>query len=184
MSDGRELLVVGGNGVSRIELKRALRQHSFKVSVAHNVGTALCAVQSRGLTDVVADFSLPDPRSGLELIARLKAANRDSRIVVLASYPSIATAVEAIKLGATHYLPKPVRPEEVIAVFDRREGNGGSYSAPRPLSLNELVWEHISRVLAENGGNISAAARALAMHRRTLQRKLAKHAPRTGRYVP
>lgn len=180
MSGGRELLVVGGNGVSRIALKRALCQHNFRVSVAHNVGTALCAVQSRGLTDVVADFSLPDPRSGLELIARLKAVNRDSRIVVLASYPSIATAVEAIKLGATHYLPKPVRAEEVIAAFDRREGNTGACGAAKPLSLNELVWEHISRILAENGGNISAAARALAVHRRTLQRKLARYPPRTG----
>lgn len=181
MDSGRELLVVDGNGVCCTELKRALCRHGLEVSVAHDVETALCAARSRGLTDIVVDFSLPDLWPGLEIISQLKAVNHGSRIVVLASYPSIAAAVKAIKHGATHYLPKPVRPEELIAAFGHHERDANASITPKPLSIREVVWEHINRVLAENGGNISAAARALSMHRQTLQRKLKKHAPRTGR---
>ena len=96
------------------------------------------------------------------------------RIVVLTGYASVATAVEAIKLGATHYLAKPVDADEVVAAFGRTRGDAGTPVPSRPLSVDRLEWEHIQRVLAENGGNISATARSLGMHRRTLQRKLSK----------
>jgi two-component system response regulator RegA len=100
------------------------------------------------------------------------------RIVVLTGYASVATAVEAIKLGATHYLAKPVDADEVVAAFGRDEGNPHATVAMHPLSVERLEWEHIQRVLKEHDGNISGTARSLNMHRRTLQRKLAKRPAR------
>ena len=94
---------------------------------------------------------------------------------MLTGFASIATAVEAIKLGATHYLAKPVDADQIIAAFEREGGDAEAPVTPQPLSVDRLEWEHIQRVLAENQGNISATARALKMHRRTLQRKLGKH---------
>jgi two-component system response regulator RegA len=93
---------------------------------------------------------------------------------VLTGYASVTTAVEAIKLGATHYLAKPVDADAVVTAFGRVEGDPAVPLPPRPLSVDRLEWEHIQRVLAENGGSVSATARSLGMHRRTLQRKLAK----------
>ena len=99
-------------------------------------------------------------------------------MVVLTGYASIATAIEAIKLGATHYLAKPVDADEIIAAFEKREGDTAAQVAMNPLSVDRLEWEHIQRVLSENEGNISATARSLNMHRRTLQRKLNKNPSR------
>lgn len=112
--------------------------------------------------------------SGLRLIPELRSLSDGVRIVVLTGYASVATAVEAIKLGATHYLAKPVDADEVVAAFGRAAGDAATPVASRPLSVDRLEWEHIQRVLAENGGSISATARSLGMHRRTLQRKLSK----------
>lgn len=94
--------------------------------------------------------------------------------MVLTGYSSIATAVEAIKLGAVNYLCKPVDADEVLAALEQREGNPETEVADNPPSINRLTWEHIQKVLQEHDGNISATARALGMHRRTLQRKLQK----------
>ena len=96
----------------------------------------------------------------------------NTRIVVVTGYASIATAVEAVKLGAVHYLAKPADADEVVAAFYKKEGDASVPVANQPLSVNRLEWEHIQKVLSENNGNISATARALGMHRRTLQRKL------------
>jgi two-component system response regulator RegA len=96
------------------------------------------------------------------------------RILMLTGYASIQTAVEAIKLGATNYLPKPATTGEILSALQSLEGNPDLPAAEQPLSVDRLEWEHIQRVLAEHDGNISATARALNMHRRTLQRKLAK----------
>ena len=93
---------------------------------------------------------------------------------MLTGYASIATAIEAIKLGATHYLAKPVDADEVVAALNKVEGDASLNISDSPLSVDRLEWEHIQRVLAEHEGNISATARALKMHRRTLQRKLGK----------
>jgi two-component system response regulator RegA len=116
--------------------------------------------------------------SGLTLVRRLSAIEPTTRIVVLTGYASISTAVEAIKLGATHYLVKPVDADEVVAAFHKAEGDDSVSVAASPLSVDRLEWEHIQRVLAEHDGNISATARALNMHRRTLQRKLFKNPSR------
>jgi len=121
----------------------------------------------------VVDLSLPDA-SGLALIPALRGLDAGVRIVVLTGYASVATAVEAIKLGAVHYLAKPADADDVVASLGRIEGDPKVEVARRPPSVNRLAWEHIQRVLAEHGGNLSATARALGMHRRTLQRKLGK----------
>jgi two-component system response regulator RegA len=119
----------------------------------------------------VVDLKMPGA-SGLALVERLHELEPTTRIVVLTGYASIATAVEAVKLGATHYLSKPATADDVVAALGRARGDS-SVVVETP-SVDRLEWEHIQRVLAECDGNISATARALKMHRRTLQRKLAK----------
>jgi two-component system response regulator RegA len=112
--------------------------------------------------------------SGLRLIPPLIAAHPGIRILLLTGYASIATAVEAIKLGAVHYLPKPAGVDDILQALGRSEGDPDAPAPEEPMSVDRLEWEHIQKVLAENDGNLSATARALKMHRRTLQRKLAK----------
>jgi len=116
---------------------------------------------------------MPDG-SGLALVDQLRRLSPAMRIVVLTGFASVATAVEAIKLGAIHYLPKPADADDIMAAFDRDAGDTAVAVKNRPLSVERLEWEHIHKVLAENDGNVSATARALGMHRRTLQRKLGK----------
>jgi two-component system response regulator RegA len=128
---------------------------------------------------VVLDLNL-NGSSGLALIPQLLAINPACRIVVLTGYASITTAVDAIKLGAVQYLAKPVEIEAILAAFESDDDPDLDLVAPdEPLSVDRLEWEHIQRVLNENDGNISATARALKMHRRTLQRKLSKRPVRT-----
>jgi len=128
---------------------------------------------------IVLDLNL-NGSSGLALIPELLRLNAASRIVVLTGYASIATAVDAIKLGAVQYLAKPVEIEAILAAFEHDEGPDlDTAPSDEPLSVDRLEWEHIQRVLNENDGNISATARALKMHRRTLQRKLAKRPVKT-----
>jgi two-component system response regulator RegA len=128
---------------------------------------------------VVLDLNLGGS-SGLALVEPLLRLNPDCRIVVLTGYASIATAVDAIKLGAIQYLSKPVAVETILGAFDSDDQpNVEDSPVAEPLSVDRLEWEHIQRVLRENDGNISATARALRMHRRTLQRKLAKRPVRS-----
>jgi two-component system response regulator RegA len=110
--------------------------------------------------------------SGLVLIKELRALNSEMNIVMLTGFASIATAVEAVKLGANQYLAKPVNAEEILEAFNKLDGNEALDIHASPLTVDKLEWEHINRILNENKGNISATARALNMHRRTLQRKL------------
>jgi two-component system response regulator RegA len=125
----------------------------------------------------VVDLKMPGA-SGLALIERLIQLDAETRIVMLTGYASIATAVEAIKLGAVHYLAKPVDADQVVAAFSRTSGDPAMAVTDQPLSIDRMEWEHIQRVLSENDNNVSATARALQMHRRTLQRKLGKRPTR------
>jgi two-component system response regulator RegA len=138
----------------------------------------LAAAERESPEYAVIDLRMPGP-SGLELVKKLKALDPHTRIVVLTGYASIATAVEAIKLGATHYLAKPADADEIVAAFSRDSGDAAAPVTAKPLPLSRLEWEHIQKVLAECDGNISETARRLGMHRRTLQRKLAKRPART-----
>jgi two-component system response regulator RegA len=140
--------------------------------VAESAETALEIAAKVHPRYAVVDLKLPGD-SGLAVISKLKALSPGTRAVVLTGFASIATAVEAIKLGAVHYLAKPVDGDQVIEALTRDSGHP-DMSAWQPPSLARLEWEHIQRVLAEHRGNISATARALRMHRRTLQRKLSK----------
>ncbi len=155
-------------------LAEALRNRGFHVHVAHDVPSALEVAAKRDLTHALVDLQMPGP-SGLALVARLRERNSDIRLVVLTGYASIATAVEAIKLGATHYLTKPAEADEIVASFGRATGVPGTPVPDKPISVERLQWEHIHKILDECEGNVSAAARRLGMHRRTLQRKLCKH---------
>ena len=171
--EGKNLLIVDDDETFAHILSRALGRHGFNITVAHS---ALEAQQK--LNELTPDYATVDLKmegaSGLTLIPALIAANADMKILILTGYASITTAVEAIKLGATNYLPKPADANEIIAAFGSQEANPEAAIAEQPMSVNRLEWEHIQKVLAEHDGNISATARALNMHRRTLQRKLAK----------
>lgn len=154
-------------------LAAAMQKRGFVVTTAGSAESAYTIAQTEAPEFAVVDLKMPG-NSGLVLVRQLAGLQAGTKIVVLTGYASIATAIEAIKLGATHYLAKPVDADEIVAAFAKQIGNAEIELAANPLSVNRLEWEHIQRVLAENDGNISATARSLNMHRRTLQRKLGK----------
>jgi two-component system response regulator RegA len=117
--------------------------------------------------------------SGLTLLPKLRAITNEPKIVVLTGFASIPTAVEAIKLGAYNYLHKPATVKELLSAFEGNADRAELDIEETPMSVERLEWEHIQRILHENDGNISSTARALGMHRRTLQRKLQKHPVRS-----
>lgn len=172
-TDKPSLLLVDDDETFTRVLSAALERRGFSVRVARDVAEGLAAEESDLPEYAVVDLKMPGP-SGLELVKKLKELDAHTRIVVLTGYASVATAVEAIKLGATHYLAKPADADEIVAAFQRDSGNATMAVETRPLPLSRLEWEHIQKVLTECGGNISETARRLGMHRRTLQRKLAK----------
>jgi two-component system response regulator RegA len=160
-------------------LVRTLERRGHPARGAQDAASALEVAGATQAGRVVLDLNL-NGTSGLALIPQLLAINPDCRIVVLTGYASIATAVDAVKLGAIQYLAKPVEIEAILSAFD--DDDGPDFDLPasdEPLSVDRLEWEHIQRVLNENDGNISATARALKMHRRTLQRKLSKRPVKT-----
>ena len=172
------ILVVDDDPTFNAVLTRALVRRGYEASGVLDADALHAAIRSAPPTRVVLDLNLGGT-SGLALIRPLLEANADCRIVVLTGYASIATAVDAIKLGAVQYLAKPVEVEAVLAAFaDRLPPEAATAVEHAPLSVDRLEWEHIQRVLREHDGNISATARALNMHRRTLQRKLMKRPAR------
>ena len=167
------LLLVDDDEAFRLVLGRALEKRGFTVSSAADVEAAIALAQNNPPEYAVIDLKMP-ATSGLVLIQKLKMLDAETRIVMLTGYASIATAVEAIKLGATHYLAKPADADEIVNALKQTVGNPAVAINNDPLSVERLEWEHIQKILGEQEGNISATARALKMHRRTLQRKLAK----------
>jgi two-component system, response regulator RegA len=155
-------------------LKRTMEKRGFAVTVAHGVEDARWVAQDNPPEYALVDLKMAGA-SGLTLIQHLKQLDPETRIVVLTGYASIATAVEAIKLGATHYLAKPASAEDIVAAFHRDGGDDSARIRDEPLPLKRLQWEHIQKVLTENNGNITATARQLKVHRRTLQRRLSKY---------
>lgn len=168
------LLVVDDDVVFRPRLARALRERGWDVVEAADVAEAAGASAARRVDRAVVDLRLPDG-SGLDVVRAIHDAHPAARIVVLTGYGSIATALEAVRLGAVHYLTKPVAVDEVLAAFEggARESEAAPDDRDVP-SLARVEWEHINRVLADSGGNVSEAARRLGMHRRSLQRKLSR----------
>lgn len=158
-------------------LARAMQKRGASVERAHNAADALAIAERFVPSHAVVDLKLPG-ESGLTVVAALKQRFPELAIVVLTGYASIATAVEAVRLGARHYLAKPANADEILAALQRDQPDATLEVSAEPLTVGRLEWEHIQKVLGENDGNISATARALKMHRRTLQRKLDKHPPK------
>lgn len=174
---GRSVLVVDDDEVFRTRLVRALAERGYDVQGAPDYDGAMAVARAESPELAVVDLRLPG-RSGLDLVRDLKAVDETTTILVLTGYGSIATAVESLKLGAVHYLSKPVDVDQVLAVFEEPAGVAGATDGRDPVSVPSLArveWEHIHRVLTDCGGNISQAARLLGLHRRSLQRKLAKY---------
>lgn len=171
-SDARLLVIDDDETFAQI-LAATLARHGYRTDYALNCTRALDQARQATPDHAVVDLRIGQ-ESGLTLIGDLLALNPDMHILILTGYASIATAVEAIKLGAAHYLTKPADSQDILKALHKREPDPEVPPPGRPLSVRRLEWEHLQKVLLDHDGNISATARALGMHRRTLQRKLAK----------
>ncbi len=167
------ILLVDDDRILTDVLARGFETRGYDVQVASTAEEAEEAIFRNVPDSAVIDLRVGN-RNGLEIVSMLVQISPRARIVVLTAYGSIATAIEAIKLGATYYLCKPVTADDIIVGFGHEAGNGVPRPREKPLSIRRLEWEHLWRVLVQHDRNISQAARALSMHRRTLQRKLAK----------
>jgi two-component system response regulator RegA len=174
-----KLLIVEDDVDFAAALERAMKKRGVEVALAHDASEAQAVADRFSPSHAVVDLKLPG-ESGLKVVEQLAARNPAPAIIVLTGYASIATAVEAVRLGARHYLAKPANADEVLAALLRDEPDAALEVSPEPLTVARMEWEHIQKVLNEHDGNISATARALKMHRRTLQRKLEKRPPKTG----
>lgn len=159
-------------------LGRSLERLGHTAAYAVSADEAIMQLRDNSFDWISLDLRLGQD-SGLTLLPRLRAISNESRIVVLTGFASIPTAVEAIKLGAFNYLHKPATVKELLGAFEDHADQSEVAIEETPMSVERLEWEHIQRVLQENDGNISSTARALGMHRRTLQRKLQKHPVRS-----
>jgi two-component system response regulator RegA len=172
--DAATLLVVEDDDFLRERLVRAFAERGFLAQGAASVSEA------RRLSEEAPEYAVVDLRigdeSGLDVLRTLLAKDPATRVVVLTGYGSIATAVEAMRLGAVHYLTKPADADQILAALKHAASDSVS-PANEPLSLARAEWEHINHVLVSVSGNISEAARRLGLHRRSLQRKLAKYPP-------
>lgn len=171
------ILLVDDDATFLDVMARAFRRRGFTVTSSTSVGDAMEFIATQRPDHAVVDLRMPDG-SGLVLVQRLAQCSPPVHAVVLTGYSSIATAVEAIKLGARHYLTKPAEVDEILAALERGAGDADIPVAEQPMSVGRLEWEHLQKVLGECNGNISEAARRLGMHRRTLQRKLGKRPAR------
>ena len=173
MNTDYRILLVDDDAVFLRTLSRSLQRKGLLVDMAECGSVALSCVEDQPYDLILLDLNLAG-ESGLVLLQDIKLKNPDASVVMLTAYASIATAVEAIKKGAENYLCKPVNTREVMALIEAAESESDVALEATPLSVDRLEWEHLQKVLMDHDGNISATARALNMHRRTLQRKLQK----------
>jgi two-component system response regulator RegA len=169
------MLIIDDDDTLLRVLSRAMSRRHFKVFTATTGEQAIALCKNEEPEYISLDLKLAE-ETGIQLIPKLKALNPNCKIVMLTAYASIATAVDAIKLGAHQYLCKPVDADQLLAGFDEPDllSNSTEVQA-QPTSVKRLEWERIQQALQNNEGNVSATARELGMHRRTLQRKLQKH---------
>lgn len=172
----KSLLVVDDDKVFCDRLARAMSSRGFAARTAGSVAEALAAIESAAPAFAVIDLRLGDG-SGLDVMRALKSRRQDARGVILTGYGAIATAVMAVKLGAFDYLAKPANADDVVAALMAGRLDGPSERDP-PMSADRVRWEHIQRIYESCDRNVSETARQLNMHRRTLQRILAKRAPK------
>ncbi len=171
---GPKLLIVADDVAFARTLSRSFERRGYCVVTANGLEEMQAQLESFSPTHAVIDLKLKGEASGLACVQALHAHDATVQIVVLTGFASIATAVEAIKLGARHYLAKPSNTDDIEAAFERTTGNVDVILAARQSSIKTLEWERIHETLAATGFNISETARRLGMHRRTLARKLEK----------
>ncbi len=170
-------LVADDDELFRSRLGRALESRGWEVLLAANNTQALNVAQEHAPDLAIVDLRL-GTENGLDVVRQLRALDPTMFILMLTGWGSIATALEAVRGGADHYLSKPVDADQIIAAFNASPVAGTDASPPSSVpSLARVEWEHIQRVIADCGGNISQAARALGIHRRSLQRKISKYPP-------
>lgn len=173
----RSILIVDDDEVFASTLARSFERKEFQTCVALNKEQAILAASRQQFTDITLDLNLGE-QSGLQLITHIRSLQYNASLLVLTGYASIATTVQAIKLGADNYLAKPADSAAILRALDENPNDHTPVEHEcvgfQAMSVSRLEWEHIQRVLNEHDGNVSATARALNMHRRTLQRKLAK----------
>ena len=165
------LLLVDDDEVFRSRLVVALGARNYDVREASNAAMAIGMAEIETPERAIVDLRIPGP-SGLDIVKALKSLDPATQIVVLTGYGSIATAIEAVRLGARDYLTKPADVDRIVAAL---EGHPPGAEPEETPSLARVEWEHIQRVLADTEGNVSEAARRLGVHRRSLQRKLARY---------
>ena len=176
MPSDRSLLIVEDDKSFLQRLARAMEGRGFAVSTAESVADGLTQLESASPAFAVVDMRLEDG-NGLDVISALKRRRPDARAIILTGYGNIATAVNAVKLGAVDYLSKPVDADDVVAALLALDGRKAE-PPENPMSADRVRWEHIQRIYELCGRNVSETARRLNMHRRTLQRILAKRAPK------
>ena len=172
----RSLLIVEDDKSFLQRLARAMESRGFEVTTAESVSDGLLEVERTAPAFAVVDMRLGDG-TGLDVISALKSRRPDARAIILTGYGNIATAVNAVKIGAVDYLAKPADADDVVAALLAIEGRKAE-PPEHPMSADRVRWEHIQRIYELCGRNVSETARQLNMHRRTLQRILAKRAPR------
>ena len=179
MSEFHSMLLVDDDVVLRERLAKAFRGRGFEVRTAGSYDEAVTLAEVESPEYAIIDLRMPG-KGGLELVKALKQIDLSTRVLVLTGYGSVATAVDAIHLGAVNFVTKPADAEDLLAAFERTERKDPTVSTEgyRAPTLARTEWEHIQRVLADCGGNVSEAARRLGIHRRSLQRKLQKFAPK------
>jgi two-component system, response regulator RegA len=176
---GQSILVVDDDDLLRQQLARAFERRGLEVRTAANVAEAKQLILEESPELAVVDLKMPDG-SGMKLLELLHQVDPTTKSVILTGYGSIATAIDAVRLGATYFLQKPADADEILNVFLRGDALTGESPelAPKAPTLARAEWEHINRVLNDCAGNVSEAARRLGLHRRSLQRKLQKFPPR------
>ena len=167
------LLLVDDDPTFTRVMARSLTRRGLRVTTAADADEAMQRAREEEPDFAVLDLKM-EGDSGLVLLPRLRELYPDLKVVILTGYSSITTAVEAIKRGATNYICKPADADDVLTALLSEQADPDTLVPEHPMSVDRLQWEHIQRVLGEHDGNISATARALGMHRRTLQRKLQK----------
>jgi two-component system response regulator RegA len=172
----RSLLLLDDDAPLRIRLGRALESRGFQTELVSSVAEAIAAVKARPPAFAVLDMRLEDG-NGLKVVEAINVARPDARVVMLTGYGNIATAVAAVKAGAGDYLSKPADADDVVHALLAQPGEAPP-PPENPMSADRVRWEHIQRVFELCNHNVSETARRLNMHRRTLQRILAKRAPR------
>ncbi len=168
-----DILLVDDDEAFTSVMERSFRRRGFDVRCCNSAELAIRACRESAPTHILLDLNMPGT-SGLVILPDLLQLAPDAKLVVLTGYSSIATAVEATRAGALNYLCKPATVDEILSAFEGSDSAAAAEVPSDPISVERLEWEHIQRVLQDNDGNISATARALGMHRRTLQRKLQK----------